>query len=109
MVKFEHVLCTIIILIDNSLIEVRNEDTNILNEFKINYKIMRTTLKVSFWYLPLRKKLKFHLISWCGNFVETHDFCRVSETAFPQNSHTRKLDETSVFYAVFLADQNFCI
>ena len=29
-------------------------------------------------FFNLRKILKFHLISWCGNFVETHSFCRVS-------------------------------
>ena len=27
---------------------------------------------------PRRKILKFHLISWCGNFMETHSFNRVS-------------------------------
>ena len=25
----------------------------------------------------LRKIPKFHLISWCGNFVETHSFCKI--------------------------------
>ena len=53
-----------------------------------------------FMYLPLHKIPQFHLISWCGNFVKTHSFYRVSEIcsklcgncAFPQTFHTRKLD-----------------
>ena len=28
--------------------------------------------------MALRKIPKFHLISWCGNFVGKHSFCRVS-------------------------------
>ena len=52
-----------------------------------------------------RKKTKFHLISWCGHFVEKHSFRRVSEflcgsCAFPQNFHTRKLGEITVVYVV---------
>ena len=59
-------------------------------------------------FLPLRKIPKFHLISWCINFLEKHSFRRVSRErqkleanfTFPQNFHTRKLGETSVFYAM---------
>ena len=47
-------------------------------------------------FISLRKIPKFQLIFWCGNFVEKHSF-----RAFPQNFHTRKLDEISVFYAVY--------
>ena len=51
----------------------------------------------------LHKIPKFHLISWCGNFVKTHSFrcpklCR--NCAFPQNLNTRKLYEIFVFYVV---------
>ena len=28
--------------------------------------------------VSLHKIPKFHLISWCGSFVERHSFCRVS-------------------------------
>ena len=67
------------------------------------------TFQDSFYIEPLHKIPKFRLISWCGNFVKTHSFRRVlgksSETLqknfeFPQNFHTRKLGEISVFYAV---------
>ena len=52
--------------------------------------------------------LWFHLISWCGNFVETHSFHRVRANqpqlcrnfAFPNNFHNRKLGEIMVFYAM---------
>ena len=46
--------------------------------------------------LKLRKIPLFHLISWCGNFVEMHSF----ETAFPLNLYTTKLGEITVFYVV---------
>ena len=63
-----------------------------------------------FYWLLLRKIKLFHLISTCGN------------CAFPQNFHTRKLGEITVFYAVFafksisfhkffpkgLVDMSFC-
>ena len=68
----------------------------------------------------LRKIPYFHLISWCGNFVERYSFCKVSgkslgdvknsillahnwfrSSTFPQNFHNRKLDEITVFYSVF--------
>ena len=58
----------------------------------------------------LRKIPKFHLISWCGNFVETHSFRRVlgdshqelyGNCAFPHYYHTRKLGKIMVFYAVY--------
>ena len=47
---------------------------------------------------------KFHLISWCGIFLETDSFCRVSGEslvycALAQNFHIRKLVEISVFFA----------
>ena len=53
----------------------------------------------------LRKTPQFHLISWCGNFVVRHSYRIVSgelcgNCAFSQNSHTRKLGEYTVFYAV---------
>ena len=56
----------------------------------------------------LRKIPKFHLISWCGNPVESRSFRQVSRNspklygkcAFPQNFHTSKLGDTSVFYIV---------
>ena len=67
--------------------------------------------------------LKFHLIFWCDNFAERHSFCRVSacfcrvsavsairpklcgNCAFPQNFHTNKLGEISVFYASWTFDR----
>ena len=56
-------------------------------------------------YLTLCKIPKFHLIFWCGNFLESHSFRSVSgescgNCAFQQNFHTRKLGEISVFQAV---------
>ena len=47
---------------------------------------------------------QFHLIPWCGNFVKTQIPYNFSKNcAFPQNFHTRKLCETTVFYAVHFA------
>ena len=57
---------------------------------------------------------QFYLISWCRNFVERHSFCICSvilklcicilklcgNCAFPQNFHTRKLGEITVFNVV---------
>ena len=50
---------------------------------------------------------QFHLISWCGNFVERHSFHKLCRNCsklcgncdFPQNFLTRKLGEITVFYA----------
>ena len=47
---------------------------------------------------PLHKIPNFHLISWCGNFVDRHSFSRVSgdspklygNCAFPQSFRTRE-------------------
>ena len=40
-----------------------------------------------------------YFIFWCGNFLEKHNFCTVSgNCAFPQNYHTRKLGEITVFF-----------
>ena len=50
---------------------------------------------ISFYKIfSLCKIPKYHLIFWYVNFVEKHSI-------FPQNFHTRKLGEISVFYAVF--------
>ena len=47
---------------------------------------------------------KFHLISWCGNFVEKQSFAirlkLCGNFAFPQNFYTIKLGKIQVFYAV---------
>ena len=57
---------------------------------------------------------QFYLISWCRNFVERYSFCICSfilklcicilklcgNCAFPQNFHTRKLGEITVFNVV---------
>ena len=54
----------------------------------------------------LRKMPWFHLISWCGNFVERqfpHNFARFARNcAFPQNLHTMKLGDIPVFYPVII-------
>ena len=41
---------------------------------------------------------------WCGNFVERHS----GNCAFPQNFHTRKLGEITVFYAVVASARFWC-
>ena len=54
------------------------------------------------------KITQFHLNLCCGNFMERHSFRTVSgdppktlrKYAFPQNLHTRKLHEITVFFAV---------
>ena len=60
---------------------------------KASSSVLRLSLRIEVH--TQRKIPKFHLISWCGNFVERHGNC-----VFPQNFHTRKLVEISVFYAV---------
>ena len=61
-------------------------------------------LQDNFLIKTLHKIPSFHLTSWCGNFVERHSFRIVSgdspETVFPQNFHTMKLGEITVFYVV---------
>ena len=57
-------------------------------------------------YSTLHKIPQFHLISWCGNFIERNSF-RKSPKFMPKfclstNFHTRKLQEITVFYAVQL-------
>ena len=55
-------------------------------------------------YHTLCKIPKFHLNSWCRKgavAVECQAIPpKLSKTAFPQNFHTRKLGEISIFYAV---------
>ena len=60
-------------------------------------------------YVILVEIPKFHLISWCGNFEERHNFHRVLRNsseisrncAFPQNFHPHQdLVKILVFYAV---------
>ena len=46
--------------------------------------------------LTLRKIPLFHLISWCGNFVNA----QFRNCAFPLNLYTTKLGEIAVFYVV---------
>ena len=51
---------------------------------------------------------EFHLISWCGNFVERHSFCigfseslkTLRKLCLFKNVHTGKLREITVFFAV---------
>ena len=58
----------------------------------------------------MRKTLKFHLTFWCGIFVEnavSAEFLTIRQKlcqtlAIPQNSHTKKLGEIIVLYAVVL-------
>ena len=52
----------------------------------------------------MRKLPKFHLISWCGNFVEVHSFrvWKLAETAFPPNLHNKNLGKILVFCAMHL-------
>ena len=54
---------------------------------------------------PLRKIPYFPLISWCAEILWKGTANRpklCGSCAFPQNFHTRKLDENTVFFAVFL-------
>ena len=77
---------------------------------------MRYGIKNRSWNLKealsegtLRKIPQFHQISWCGNFMERHSFGKVrnyAETAFPQNFHTKKLGEITVFFAADVAFAN---
>ena len=54
------------------------------------------------------KNTKFHLISWCGGFVERHslnivlgDFPNIcGNCAFPQTFHPRKFGEIMLFFVV---------
>ena len=47
----------------------------------------------------LRTMPKFHLISCSGNFAIGPKLC--GNCAFPQNFHTKKVGEITVFYVVF--------
>ena len=62
-------------------------------------------------FLPTLSKIpQFHLISWCGNFVERHSlpkFCAIrpklcGNCILPQSCHTRKLSEITVFFALWV-------
>ena len=51
-----------------------------------NPPILSATDRIA--YTTLHETPKFHLISWCGNFVETESFCRVlggGTCVFPQS------------------------
>ena len=78
------------------------------NTFKINFTLYSSLFESIFllivqWFSKLfavLKYRKFHLISWCGSFVEMHNFRRIlvvsPETLrnqFLQNFHTRKIGE----------------
>ena len=56
----------------------------------------------------LRKIPYFYLISWRGNFVERHSFRMklCGNCAFPQNFHTRKLCEVTVFFVVLVNEMH---
>ena len=82
-----------------------------VNLNQINYTHTATLYNYGFIILTaaifpsLHKIPKFHLISWCGNFVERHRFCRISGES-PETlrklflSITRNLGEISVIYAI---------
>ena len=65
--------------------------------------------------MSLRKILKFHLMSWCGNFVERHSLRIVSgdspetmrKLCLSTNFHTMKLGEITVFYTVCVVGNYF--
>ena len=63
--------------------------------------------------LTLRKKTVFHQILWSGNFVKTqlalfhaNSPIHCGNCAFPQNFHTRKLGEITLFHAVGVPQKN---
>ena len=59
---------------------------------------------------PLHKIPNFHLISWCGNFVDRHSFSRVSgnspklygNCAFPQSFRTREFRDFTPSPEIFI-------
>ena len=62
----------------------------------------------------LQKIPQFHLISWCINLMERQSFHVIHQKlcgncAFPQNFHTRKLGEITVFYTVHVINCIFII
>ena len=66
-------------------------------------------LKEAFSEGTLRKIPQFRQISWCGNFMERQfrqspKLC--GNCAFPQNFHTKKLGEITVFFAADVAFAN---
>ena len=74
--------------------------------------VYRRVRQCRYLHTSLRKIPKFHLISWCGKFVEKYSSGDLPETlrkycAIPQNFHTSKV---SVFYAglVQLTDEGLC-
>ena len=50
------------------------------------------------YLVSLRKIPQFHLILWCGEFAIRPKLC--GNSAFPQNFHTRKVGEITVFFVV---------
>ena len=75
-----------------------------------NYIVLSTFLQDFMFlaqssHMSLRKIPKFYLISWCGNFVESHGFFW-ENCAFPQNFHTQKLGKILVFCAVYLGENS---
>ena len=76
---------------------------------------MKILFSVSKWAdTSLRKIPKFNLMYWCENFVKRQSFRIVSDEspelcgycAFPQNFHTRKFGEITVFFAVHIANDS---
>ena len=66
-------------------------------------------LSKALWKIP-----SFHLISWCGNFVERHSFhivlgelCETMwKLCLSTNFHTRKLGEIAVFFGVKFSENS---
>ena len=63
-------------------------------------KITSIAANVLYYILARRKLPKFHLISWCGNFVVTPE--TLQKLCVSTNFHTRKFDEIAVSYAVLM-------
>ena len=75
------------------ILAIRNEGTHTIPQFSLVESCDRKCWQEEGWY-TLRKILKFHLITWSENFVETYSFHWVSNIS---SENLRKIGVSTEF------------